>query len=371
MKNPVLQDTLKCFEIELAKSRSHMLGYPVNQNFRYNLDGLYQYPINNVGDPFEFSNYKINSHQFEKEVVDFFASIYSKKISDMWGYVTTGGTEGNHYGLFLAREKYPKGILYFSKDTHYSIMKIARLLKIDFEHIDSAVNGEIDYNKLLKRLKKNKNKPAIFNLNYGTTVKGAIDNYKKVVNLCKKAGIKNYYIHYDAALFGMLLPFIKNSPKFEILNKVGAVNSVAISGHKFIGSPFPCGVVLTTKDLVNQIRTQVEYLECVDTTIPGSRNGHTPLILWSAIKTRGKAGFKKEAEACLQNAKYLHTNLIKMGIESNLNKFSNTVYFTKPPLQFCHKWQLATCGKYAHVVVMQHVTKKKIDEFLSELTSIL
>lgn len=368
MKNPVLQDTLKCFEIELTKSRSHMLGYPVNLNYDYNLGNLYNFSINNVGDPFEFSNYIENSHKFEVEVINFFLQIYLSNKKQGWGYVTTGGTEGNHYGLFLAREKYPKGILYFSKDTHYSIIKIARLLRIDFEHIESLENGEINYDYLLNRLKKNKSRPAIFNLNYGTTVKGAIDDYKKVVNLCKKAVIKDFYIHYDAALFGMLLPFIKNSPKFKILNRVGAVNSVAISGHKFIGSPFPCGVVLTTKDLVNQIKTQVEYLECVDTTIPGSRNGHTPLILWSAIKTRGKVGFKKEAEACLKNAEYLHKKLIKMGIESNLNKFSNTVYFTKPPLQFCHKWQLATCGRYAHVVVMQHVTKEKIDEFLSDLS---
>jgi hypothetical protein len=41
-------------------------------------------------------------------------------------------------------------------------------------------SGEIDYNDLRKHLLANKDKPAILNVNIGTTVKGAVDDIDKV-----------------------------------------------------------------------------------------------------------------------------------------------------------------------------------------------
>ena len=34
------------------------------------------------------------------------------------------------YGLYLARELHPEGMLYFSEEAHYSILKIARILNM-------------------------------------------------------------------------------------------------------------------------------------------------------------------------------------------------------------------------------------------------
>ena len=33
---------------------------------------------------------------------------------DAWGYMTSGGTEGNMYWLYLAREMFPNAMFYFS-----------------------------------------------------------------------------------------------------------------------------------------------------------------------------------------------------------------------------------------------------------------
>lgn len=44
-----------------------------------------------------------------------------------WGYTTTCGTEGNQLGILYGREKLPEGILYCSKDTHYSVPKAAHM----------------------------------------------------------------------------------------------------------------------------------------------------------------------------------------------------------------------------------------------------
>ncbi len=41
-------------------------------------------------------------------------------------------------------------------------------------------SGEIDYEDLRAHLKANADKPAILNVNIGTTVKGAVDDLDKV-----------------------------------------------------------------------------------------------------------------------------------------------------------------------------------------------
>ena len=33
------------------------------------------------------------------------------------------------YGLYLGRELFPDGVVYFSQDTHYSVVKILSVLK--------------------------------------------------------------------------------------------------------------------------------------------------------------------------------------------------------------------------------------------------
>ena len=53
---------------------------------------------------------------------------------------------------------------------------------------------------------------------------------------------RRFYIHCDGALFGMMMPFIKQAPMVTFKKPIG---SVSVSGHKFMGAPVPCGVVIT------------------------------------------------------------------------------------------------------------------------------
>ncbi len=96
-----------------------LLGYPTNQNFDYSaLLPFLNYSVNNVGDPFHGSSFGTNTHDIERDVILRFASLLRLPHDEAWGYVTNGGTEGNMYGLYLGRELFPDGIVYFSEDTH-------------------------------------------------------------------------------------------------------------------------------------------------------------------------------------------------------------------------------------------------------------
>ncbi len=348
----------------VKRMRGRFLGYPENQNMQYgdllHNFGLFEACIDNVGDPFSDSLYKINSFEFEKEVIGFFAKMYD--LDEYWGYVTACGTEGNICGVYAGRNLYPNGILYYSKDSHYSIAKAAKLLRLEERVIGSLENGEMDYADFASKI--DASKPAIINANIGTTMKGAIDNLDQIEDVLIKKGVTEYYIHCDAALSGMLLPFLKNAPSLSFRKNIG---SISISGHKFIGTPLPCGIFLTRAGSVQKNHAYVEYAGIEDNTIMGSRSGLAPIFLWYAIQEKGLDGFRSEARECVANAEYLYRKLQDMNYPSWLNGFSNTVYFKKPSENLASEWQLAKQGDFAHVVTMQHATRERLDAFVEEL----
>jgi histidine decarboxylase len=347
----------------LAQRTEVHTGYPYNLDFDYQkLWPLLKYMLNNLGDPYVDGNYGINSKDFEREVVRYFASLYHLPEDDAWGYVTASGTEGNLYGLLLGRELYPNGILYGSEDCHYSVGKAARMFRLPFVQVRSQSNGEIDYDALYQVLASNRNPPAIINVNVGTTIKGAVDDLDKIVNILEDLKIKRFHLHVDGALGGMLLPFMDGA--FPIDFTRYPIGSMAISGHKFIGSPVPCGIALARKHQVQSF--DVEYIGSTDTTIMGSRNGLTPVILWEAIQRR-RDKFAQEVAQCRQNAEYLYSQLIARGSFALLNDFSTTVVFDRPPEIIAKRWQLACYSRIAHIVVMQNHTPELLDRFLREV----
>ena len=118
-------------------------GYPVNQDFDYSpLYPLMAFAANNVGDPFSYSRYQANTHETEREVVRVVAELMRLPPDDAWGYVTSGGTEGNMYGIYMGRELLGNPIAYFSEDTHYSVLKILHVLGIRNIMVRSQENGE-------------------------------------------------------------------------------------------------------------------------------------------------------------------------------------------------------------------------------------
>lgn len=372
---------LNDFNEFVHKKGKNFLGYPCNGVLKlkkfikwWERSYLSKTPLNDAGNPSCDNFYTLNAHAFECTVIDYFAELFS--IKPHWGYVTSGGTQGNEQGLYMGRSilsEFGKPILYFSEESHYSIASLGRVLGLECCVIQSQSNGEMDYEDFGQKL--NPDRPVLLSLSIGTTFKGAIDRIERIMPIIKKKKIKHVFYHADAALFGGYLPFYPDARKPNLNFSKFPYDSIAVSGHKFFGSPIPMGIFLIRYKHVKAM--DVEYIEYISTpniTIPCSRSSLNSLIFWWIISTMPKEEFVHEVSAMLDTAQYLYYQLKKRKYSVWLNPYSNTVFFKRPSLEITKRWSLSlyTCpklGPLAHVMVMQHVTKNLINDFLKDLDS--
>jgi len=348
----------------LREACKRFIGYPVNlKHDCSDLARFLEFSLNNVGDPFQRSPIALNTLEFEREVIECFEWLAGGEPRETWGYVTGGGTEGNMYGLYLARELLPDGMVYFSEETHYSVMKVLRLQHMPNIMLKSQPNGELDYEDLEASLRINRHIPPIIFANIGTTMKGAIDNLDRIRGILGDLALPRHYIHADAALHGFGLAFLDDPPPWNF--KAG-IDSISISGHKWLGSPIPCGIALARRHHVERIARSVEYVSLRDTTIAGSRNGLTPMILWHGLRRHGYDGLRALTRDCLATAEHAVRRFREHGFEAWRNPHSPIVVFPRPPEALRIRWCLASQGTQAHLVCMGHVTPGMIDGFVTE-----
>jgi histidine decarboxylase len=175
--------------------------------------------------------------------------------------------------------------------------------------------------------------------------------------------VTHSYLHADAALSGMILPFV---PEPQPYGFDAGIDSIAVSGHKLIGAPLPCGVVLTRRANVERVGRTIELVGIQDTTLSGSRNGLTPLMLWYALNRYGIQGFRELVTGMLDTAEYAVERFNRHGITAWRHPNSVTVVFPKPAPEVLQKWQIASEGDIVHIITMPHVTRDQVDELIAD-----
>lgn len=378
-------DELDKWANETVARKYNEIGYPVNQNIElkefyewYIANGLENAGLNNVGDPFsDGESPLLSSHKFEREVMEFFAPLYGFKKDDMWGMVSFSGTDGNNNGIYFGvnylRNKTGKEpILYVSDEAHYSNMRLAHLQNIEMRLIKSDDMGRMIPEELEKAL--NPSRPCLIVYAMGSTFKGAVDDQKTLNAILAKYPDMLVYRHVDAALFGGYLPFTQYRDMVD--HSTLGYQSIAVSGHKFFGMDEPAGILLTTREVYdNQTHFNISYLNENMKMINCSRSATSVLKFWWLINRVGEERWKTQAAEILENTAYLKKGFDSIGWPCWVNEYSNTIFFKRPSQALVSKYFLAGSsderfgGDLCHIVVMQHVTKERIDTFIKELAA--
>jgi len=375
-------ERLNEFAAGVMEEKTQQLGYPGNQDVQ--LTGFYEWLIdsgldtaivNNAGDPFNNTDPSLNALNFEREVIEFFGPLYGYDLDDLWGIVTFSGTDGNNHGIYfgskyLEKKTGAKPVVYVSEEAHYSNLRLADLQNLDLVLVPTDEHGSMipsEFEKLLV-----KDCPALIIFAVGTTFKGGTDDQKAINSVLAKYPEIEVYRHVDAALFGGFLPYTEYQD--TVNRKAQPFDSIAISGHKFFGMDEPAGLFLTTMEIKeNQNPFNIAYLNGSMPMINCSRSAIAPLKFWWIIQHVGIEGFSKQATGMLERAAWLKGELDKLGWKAWLEPMSNTVYFERPPVEITEKYMLAPDsderlgGDLSHIVVMQHVTEERLQEFLDDL----
>ena len=350
-----------------AAHASH-LGYPYNLSFEPSVPAsLGGYLINNLGDPYAGSHYASEVCELEREAVSWLMDLWHcDDPEDYWGSVVTSGTEGNFWGIYLGREALHDAVLIHSAEAHYSIPKAARILRMEAHSVACHESGELDLDALSQTLTDLKGRNAVVVLTCGTTMKGAHDDIEGAIARLDAAKIKpaNRYIHIDGALNAMVIPFIDEAPEGIRPSFRMAVDSISTSGHKMIGTPMPCGVLVARKSHVERIASAIAYLRSNDTTMMGSRNGHAVLAIWSRFKGHGHSGYRKDVRLCLTRTAQMVNRLRAAGVPVLCNPYSLTVVFPQPSEPIVKHYQLACYRGEAHAIIMPNVTDALAGRFI-------
>ena len=360
--------------------KDNMFGYPANMlepkgimNYLRFLESKL-YLRNNCGGPnpeVDRGYYLMDSKVNEMKIIETMCKNMNVDPKDYWGYVTSGGTEGNLWGINTGYELYPNGKLFYSSSGHYSIPKGAKIgngtITLPYKEVSSFPNGEINADELIASAYeawKTNGTPAIVVLSWGTTVLGACDKVKYIKEELDKLGIPNY-IHLDAAMYGGIPSNQKDAPTIKDLKELNP-DSISISLHKYLANPEVGGIVICKKEIFDKKNSeQIEYIGQTDPTYLGSRD----FLAFSTLQQVKQLVERSDENDYSRNINIFIEEMEKNGIPYFRNENSNTFVIDSPNKEIAAKYQLATFDNdtKAHIIIFPSHKEENIKMLVSDL----
>ncbi|MCD7470131.1 hypothetical protein HAX54_009716 [Datura stramonium] len=187
-----------------------------------------------------------------------------------------------------------EGILYASKRLSLLFcLQAARMYPEWLRNNQHITKWGMDYSDLrAKLLRRQGQTRPIINVTIGTTFKGAVDDLDIILQTLKDCGYSEdmFYIHCDAALCGLMIPFINNMISFKPI-EVSPLRS------QVLRMPNAAMVSNNKKSYINNLAKEI-------------------------LSAKGQIGLQKDVKRCLDNANYLKDRLQQAGISVMLNKLS-------------------------------------------------
>lgn len=270
-----------------------------------------QYMPNNLGN-WSIKKPRNISEKIENNLIDI-SKIYCHCDKSVIGHCSSGTTEGNIYASWIGKKylldkssnkKDTKIALIKSSLAHYSIDKAADIIGVKlFEANVNKNTFDLDLKLLesdIHKLYKKKYHSFLIPMTLGYTITGTDDNYLGVCEMINRIKNKyndcNFFLWIDAAFSGITKMFIEeNFQPFD--NKY--IQLLSMDSHKILAIPYPAGILLYRRNILNYIKKEIPYINQLDTTLLGSRSGLNPIANWFALANLNKDKMKKIIKNCL------------------------------------------------------------------------
>jgi histidine decarboxylase len=353
-----------------APDRRYELAFPGATDLTYrHLSGLVTgHLLNNVGDPFQEGHGHNHTKDVEVQVVRWLGDLFGAG-DDVWGYVCSGATEGTLHAVDEAVTACPDVMIYASAAAHYSIAKAARLVRTPLVRVDVDEHDRMSLDHLRERLLAHPGRAAMIVATVGTTEREAVDDVAGIAGLCDDLRIVRRRIHVDAALAGIPRALLPDGAAAGFGFDAGAT-SLVVSGHKFLSTLTPCAVILYPRRPSAQNQQQISYIGSADTTISGSRSGHTPLLLAASLFGQGRGGHRRRAQRSRDLAAYTYDALRRIGWPAQRLPDAFTITLAQPGL-LPRPWVLGGDDRTGRIICMPGVDRAWITELVADLDTLL
>ena len=325
----------------------------------------------NLGDPELFPG----SKKIESELIAFISDLLNAPKTST-GLIGSGGTESNITAIWLAKNLTRKKEIIVPESAHFSFEKIKSLMDIKLKIIPLNKDYIIDVNNLRKKISKDT--AAIVGI-AGSTELGTIDPIADLNDICDD---ENIFLHIDAAFGGFVIPFLKelgyNVSDFDFNLK--NISSISIDAHKMGYSAIPLGILLIRcEKWLNEICVETPCISSKrQAGLLATRSGGPVAAAYAVTKYLGKNGYKDVIERCMNITKYTQETIENLGLNLLINPTMNVLGIKlKNPAKVVKKladfgWKVNKMDRLSaiRIVLMPHVTKEIINDFIPDLKKV-
>ena len=352
-------------------------------------------------------------------------------------YIETISKGQREYSVPLSGASGKEPVVFFSKcshSTHPKLCDMVNVLTFDVVGCDRYPNenplggvwsqgvpctggdagpGTVDIDALEKVVDffSSKGHPIIVVFNYGTTLKGGCDDVQtageRLVKVLKKNNMyertlvdpdnpsslvvrRGFWFHVDGALAAAYMPFLEMAYKNGLTDikpastfdfQLDFISSIVMSGHKYIGVPWPSGVYIVRNSNCLQHTWNVPYFATCDRTVAFSRNGHSAILFWSYISTHSYDAQAAILLKCLRVITYAMSKFHELQRIISIDLWitnwppSLSIMFRQPNPRFIEKYTLTSSTlcvnsemrPIVQFYAMPHVTTAQVDALIQDL----
>jgi len=370
MKNytKILKDLDKFRDKDFTFASGRILGSMCTQPHPIAKEAYMNFLETNLGDPELFPGTREIESRFIKLVSDLLHA-----PTNSAGQNVSGGTEGNINAIWLAKNLTGKKEIIIPERAHFSFKKIESLMDIKIISVKLNENYCVDAKAIEDKIS---NKTAAVVGLAGSTELGTIDPIPELSDICLD---ENIFLHVDAAFGGFIIPFLKklnyNVTDFDF--KLKGVSTISIDAHKMGYSAIPLGTLMMRDNKwLDEISVESPYISSnKQAGLLGTRSGGPVAAAYAVSRLLGLEGYKNLVQRCMDTTKYTEKRLEEIGLSlaikptmnvlgvklKNLTKVTNKL--------FEYGWRVNKIDRISciRIVLMPHVKKEIIDEFIPDL----